>query len=310
MKCRNCQAEIDINDRYCPYCGSENKDNQPIDISPNDVEIIDQNVSENLSRIDANNYSGKRYLIAILIYHAIIYIGASIISAIVTIGLMMSGIKLTEGDQINERAVMLADIWTQILTYLALVAVSVAILIDDLKKDTLRIRQDIKQILIWALIGLGVMYGANIILNTFYSIINLEGDSANQEAITDMLIAAPLYLKIIYSAVIVVAAPLVEELIFRKAFFGFLKTKKLKPTMCIIISGIVFGLLHVFGAILGYLIQGKFGLIGPEFLFGLTYIAMGTIFSFVYYQANENIYSSLILHVVNNLISIFVVFFL
>lgn len=308
MKCKYCNNDIGENDRYCPYCGHKNEQSNTIDINPNDVEILDVHQEAIVANVEANNYLSKRYLFALLLYHLIIYIGASLVSLIVTLMVMACGIKVVEDGQITEQAKTLVDTWTQILTYVILVATTVYFLFRDLKADTLRIKNDIKKILIWALVGLGIMYGTNIILNILYTALKLEGDAANQESITTMLTSSPVFLKIIYSLIIVLGAPLVEELIFRKALFGFLKAKKFKPVMCIVLSALLFGLLHIIGSVIGYAAQGAFSQIIPEFLYGLTYIAMGAIFSYVYYQANENIYSSLVLHVFNNLISIIVLF--
>lgn len=84
---------------------------------------------------------------------------------------------------------------------------------------------------------------------------------------------------------ICIFAPIAEELIFRKAFKDCFKEKWL----FILMSGIVFGLLHVIGSINSLY----------DLLYILPYSSLGIAFAYIYYKT-DNIYSSIFVHCLHN----------
>ena len=306
MKCSFCGTKVqDENLTRCPNCGGL--------LVPDDEniekpeEIIPEVVADNVVEIDKYSYQPKRYLANILVYYAIMLFGASIIALIIQLFVLQVPGTLVD-DQLTESAANIVNILTQIFTYIALFVCAFLILFKDVKNDTLRMTKNFKRVILTALIGFAAMYAVNIVLNIFYQIIHLQGDSQNQETIESMFHQSPIALKIIYAVVVSLLAPIVEELIFRKSLFGVFKKLKIKKIFIVLITGAIFGLMHISTAIITYAIQGDYGLIGPELLYGLNYISMGIIFGFVYYYAEENIYSSLILHIINNVISVIAIF--
>ena len=84
-------------------------------------------------------------------------------------------------------------------------------------------------------------------------------------------------------------APIVEEGIFRLGFRRVIKNNYL----FIFISGFVFGLMHIFPTDLA---------LSVALTQGITYIAIGSLLSWVYVKT-DNIWTVILLHSLNNLIS-------
>lgn len=144
-------------------------------------------------------------------------------------------------------------------------------------------------------VGLGVAFLAvNICLSYIIDLISGGGSGSNEEALEIMFNVAPYSL--VFSAVIF--APIVEEIVFRGAIFNLLY-KEDKPYKAILISGLLFGLLHVFSGLLG----GSF----VELLYLIIYFTMGAILGFIYHKT-KNIYICIGVHFINNLISVIIMF--
>lgn len=88
--------------------------------------------------------------------------------------------------------------------------------------------------------------------------------------------------------VVCVIGPIVEELVYRGALLRGLRELKVPGFLCIIISGFLFGLVHVAD-------NGDFIQIFP-------YLFMGFALGFIYYKSNS-IFTSTIVHILLNSIS-------
>jgi membrane protease YdiL (CAAX protease family) len=84
----------------------------------------------------------------------------------------------------------------------------------------------------------------------------------------------------------VIYAPFVEEIIFRKSIKNVIKN----PYIFIIISGFLFGILHIND-------YKNFS----EILMGIPYIIMGLDFAYIYHKTN-NIFTTMTFHFCHNLI--------
>ena len=127
----------------------------------------------------------------------------------------------------------------------------------------------------WWLLGLIIMYISNIIL---ISINNNIGE--NEEAVQSIITAYP----VIAIFMTTFFAPIIEELIFRKSMQDCFNSKNLFA----IISGLVFGYIHVMGA--SSLI---------EYLFIIPYGALGYSFAQIL-NKTDNIYATIMIHALHN----------
>lgn len=153
----------------------------------------------------------------------------------------------------------------------------------DLKKDFIDFKSNYKEKLdlafkIWVT-GLVLM----AIFNYTIGLINPNDIANNEEAVRSMLKINP-WMMFVNTAIL---APIVEELVFRKAF----RTAFKNNIAFIIISGLIFGALHVVLSI-----DNLF-----DYLYLLPYCSLGISFSYMYYKT-ENIYAPLSMHMLHNAI--------
>ena len=124
-----------------------------------------------------------------------------------------------------------------------------------------------------------------MISNLFISTINSGNIAGNEEAIRETLAKAPIYMY--FSAVII--APLLEELVFRQAIRNIFTNNKL----FIIMSGLIFGGLHVIGNINTPI----------DILYLIPYSIPGFAFAYMLTKTN-NIFVSTGFHFLHNAITI------
>lgn len=134
-------------------------------------------------------------------------------------------------------------------------------------------------------VGILCTYSAVIVGGLLVQLFGASETAANQAAVESALNALPIGM--IFS--VVIAAPIVEEIIFRLVIMQLFNSK---PVYNIIFSSLVFGLMHVISGGLIHII--------PYFL-------MGTIFGFIYYK-NDNIWHATILHMLHNGLSVLLLF--
>jgi len=137
------------------------------------------------------------------------------------------------------------------------------------------------------LIGLIIMMFSNLII----TIISNGSTAGNQDIINELFKISPLY--IYFSSVIF--APIVEELVFRKAIRNIVPSK----ILFILISGLLFGGLHVFGTVEAWY----------DLLYLIPYSAPGIVFAYILYKT-DNIFVSMGLHFMHNGILIALQFFI
>lgn len=172
-----------------------------------------------------------------------------------------------------------------------MMAIMILIFYPQLKKDIADIKKNhqeyFKTYFRYYIIGLIVMMISNLII----SFISGGGIAGNQESINSLFDISPLY--IYFSAVIF--APIVEELVFRRAIRNIVPGKYL----FILASGLIFGGLHIIGNIN----------VWYDILYLIPYSSLGTVFAYILYKTN-NIFVSMGLHFMHNGILIALQFFL
>ena len=107
--------------------------------------------------------------------------------------------------------------------------------------------------------------------------------ASNEQGVREIISSIPLlsFISICFFA------PIAEELIFRKSFKDCFSSK----WVFVLISGLVFGALHVIGSISSLY----------DLLYIVPYSSLGIAFALIYYKTN-NIYSSIFVHVLHNTI--------
>jgi membrane protease YdiL (CAAX protease family) len=135
-------------------------------------------------------------------------------------------------------------------------------------------------------IGVALVYAAVIAGNYLLQLFGVSETSQNEMAIQSMFQDDPLILWLLFFT-LCVAAPITEEIVFRKAIFGFVEPKwGLAPA--ILVSALVFGMMHVLG--------------GGDWIQIIPYALMGGAFGYIYHVSGKNLWVVIVMHFVNNFI--------
>ena len=155
---------------------------------------------------------------------------------------------------------------------------------EDLKENFKRFKKNFWENSDLALkcwfVGLGIMMVANLAIMIF-----TPTKGANNEQEVDAIIKAVPVLAFFMTTVF---APFTEEMTFRKAFYDLLKNNKV---LYVLLSGIVFGALHVVFNITSVY----------DYLYIIPYSALGISFAFMD-SKSDNIFPSIIVHTIHNAI--------
>lgn len=209
-------------------------------------------------------------------------------------------LKLT--DKIKGMTSSLFDAISQVVVYLILTTTLILILKPSIKYD-FELLKKVPKSDVFSQVGMGVLYIiaagiiANIIGLTITSFANIPNDiSRNQLALNQMIMLNPFAAVLVFVAAVLIG-PIAEELAFRKTLFGLIKNQ----TTAIIVSSILFGVAHlttelILGDFMGALISG------------LSYIAAGFAFAYVYVKSKKNIHISILVHMSYNLFSLITLF--
>lgn len=181
-------------------------------------------------------------------------------------------------------------------TFIELIMFVVVILFYKkyLKKDLVLFKLNkkdyIKKIISYFLIFLVVKYG--IALFSSLLLVMLGSDlvtSENQEAVVNLAKTLPFMMMISTSLL----APFVEEGIFRLGIRKVINNKYL----FILVSGLIFGFMHIFPTELPIYVA---------LIESLNYVTMGLLLAYIYNET-DNIYVVVIIHALNNLLSMLMI---
>ncbi len=193
-----------------------------------------------------------------------------------------------------------------IITYTVIFVLLLYFIVNVLKTDFMPfIRR------IWVNLGLiiglfAVAFISSIAANILLMLLGVEDEAANQGGLIDMIKMSEGGVLVILILLFCLIVPILEELVFRKALYGFVKQLILKITKhdpfdesgrnkvliaslsSVVISGLIFGLIHISG----------------DFIYLLHYGTMGIILGFSYFISRENIYVPLGIHIIQNVIGV------
>lgn len=275
VTCNVCGKESTIGTEVCMGCGCPLK-------------------TTTLEMDEIKNDNKMRIRALLLYFVGYMFIGACILTFIVSIiaGLEAGLSGSVDPDTITELILKYAYQFQIVLDIIALIVI--VFLSRKMFSFEQFKNQKISKIILITLGSSVVFLLVNIILGSLIGLLT-GGESTNQQALADMLVIAPYTL--VFAAVIF--APIVEEIVFRGAIFNLLKNKTSNPIIPIVVSGAIFGAVHV----LAGLISGDL----LEMLHFITYFVMGCGFGFIYHKT-KNIYVCIGVHMINNLIAVIMLF--
>ena len=182
-------------------------------------------------------------LIACIGYFAM-YILIMIISSFMISGYASQGIDFTciiENENFVEacpadvvNAYMMASSVSQLVGEFAVIAIVIIIFAKYLKPMFKHFIEN--KCYIWYLIGIGILYGGNIIYSIILDILQLNSTSSNQDGVNEIIFNAP-FVGFLF---VVIAAPLFEEIIFRFGVFrAFTHGSKKKAIIGLVLTTLI-----------------------------------------------------------------------
>lgn len=154
------------------------------------------------------------------------------------------------------------------------------------QKDLLDFKARWTKYLVFIIVGIGLILFSTYVIGVIYEWIGIDGGSQNQELIETAMNSA---LRPLVFLLVVFIAPIFEELIFRKALFGFVELKlEYRKSTALIISTLLFAIIHVPSL--------------DNMVFIFYYLPLSFIISYAYYKT-DNIYLPIVLHFLNNLLA-------
>lgn len=286
--------------KYCKYCGQINdSDNNfcircGINIKNQIVTDTQENPNDSDPFYLENKQNKTKYILSIALYFFFFYIFSGFIQFLFTT--IWLAIKHIDYDTLNSSKTLyneyLTDAlaWTNFLTYVGACGTLIPILFPIIKKDLKNFAQNQGFYWKWTGLGILIMYGGIIIASIIVSIltfwIDSGGTSENQEVINTIMKSGGLNLVLI-SVMTVILAPILEELIFRKALFGFFKHNTIKA---VIITSIIFASIHVVPACLTIMLEiiaknARWIDLYTEFVYIFSYLGQAFAISYVYHKS-------------------------
>ena len=244
------------------------------------------------------------YLLAMYAFNLAIQV------VLIAIAPSITGVSLYEKNVFGETVIApenesFISAWTQILVYVFMFVSLFLLNKNSLLEDFKEFKFNLKKRLLQIPIGLAIFYAAAFAGVFLLLLLNIEDSSANQDALEIMVNGkyGPIVL-----FTIVLLGPICEELVFRRSAFNLFKITTNKWVK-IIVTGAIFGLIHITSAILMYIIANESILIiVKEILLGIPYVLQGIALSYVYYSSDENILPVTIIHILNNAIAAILIF--
>lgn len=179
------------------------------------------------------------------------------------------------------------QVYANLISYIVLVAVSLLCFGRELKEQFKNISSSATYIK-GILIGWCLLFAASYVSGMIVILLTQSTDtSVNQQLITNLMDVHPFLM----AGMTVLCAPLAEEVVFRLTIMRGLMRY---PWVGILLSSFLFGMIHVVSA--------------GDFIYLIQYMAMGIALGYVYYR-HQNIWFSIGVHAIQNLISTLLVLF-
>lgn len=188
---------------------------------------------------------------------------------------------------------ILFTILINVIIYLILFVSGAVLLKTEIKADY-NILNKTSALSVFGMCSIGIVlaYIANYVGSFLSMAFGGTTDSVNQQTIEIVLMSKYGFIMAIITMFI---GPIVEELVFRKGIHQLLRGYKVPSWAILIISSILFGLIHVLDA--------------GDFVYVFPYIFMGLVLGGLEIYS-RNIYPSIIVHSFINTVSVFMIFYM
>jgi membrane protease YdiL (CAAX protease family) len=284
MFCEKCGTYIDNDtDLLCPPCSKGSK------------RVIDP----------ALNYCVLKR--SVYTYFLLFVVGSIVFGALAgALYVVLNPSTVVDPNHLTDEYINFISAFSNFFTYLLMTVVVVLMLKSFIRKDAKAIKNDLPRTFLlgfggWVLVLLAAI-AAGYILEFF----NIAQDSANQGEIVSLVKSEYGFLMVL---VTIFGAPIVEELVFRKAIIdGLERSTRLNTVVIILISSFLFALIHIVAEV-AYLFTPGYTI--AEAIEGfaqiLPYLMMGVALGFIYKKANNNIIVPMIAHFFQNAFSMLAV---
>lgn len=245
--------------------------------------------------------------VAVITYFALTLIGGSLIITILALlyskmqnlplapNEILEIVSITDFKKLDKEYINLyvfSNATANLLMYILLFLIVLFYMRNYLKEDGKALLNNYKK-LVWLIplcagIGYGISYGVEYGIGKL-----IQETSVNQSSI-EILIQNGGAISMFFA--VVICAPIIEELIYRKAIFEYLK--KFPIALSYVVSILIFTLPHVITTF----IEPNYTPL-ENFLITIPYMLSGFLLCLTYHLCNKNIYASWFFHFVNNLIA-------
>lgn len=179
---------------------------------------------------------------------------------------------------------------TNLALYLTLTIIFIFTLRSFLKKELNLVKENIHEYIKITILGVSGLFAVVYASALVMSLLDVSSVSDNQEAL-NRLLDSGWFDKTSLVLFSVFLAPFVEEIVFRKAVFGFFE--KISVPLAILASGLLFGFIHV---------------LSGDYVQLIAYGSLGLVLAYTYYKSNKNIIAVITIHMIYNLIITLVLF--
>ena len=144
------------------------------------------------------------------------------------------------------------------------------------------------------LLTLYLMFNMLILIQGLFLVLDIDPVSPNQAALESILKSGIFFNQFSLFVVAVILAPIVEELVYRKAIYGLINTR-FRPIYAVLGSAFVFAFVHIIIDL-------------SNAIYILPYFGLGVILSFIYYYSGKIIFIPIIAHALMNLYTYILLF--
>ena len=192
--------------------------------------------------------------------------------------------------------IMMYQSYASVVTEIVGIAIAIIFFKKVFISDFKSFKDNWKRNLIIIVAASALMYASGFLFEYIYEILEIDSDSGNQEMIEKILFSDGKLTMILQVALV---APIFEEIVFRKMPFGFLNELKLHRLVSFILVAFLFALVHC-----SY--ENFFTI--EAYIFLLNYFVLSVVLTGAYVLAKDNIYTSIIVHMINNLMSLLMLY--